>query len=106
MTQSTDGAEAVVVPVGGSLVGSESKTSRAFYWIRCGNMTYVIHNYSNGIFVAKWLLLPIGGSIKAYRKGRDLHLIDDNGKERSARILEEIVNKPATTSGGAKAAPK
>ncbi len=52
---------------------------RAFYWIKTDKITYVVHNYSNGVFIQRWLILTIGGQTKVAVDGKDLHILDDEG---------------------------
>jgi len=65
---------------------------RGQYWIRGANTTYVIHNYANGSLVQWWLRLTLGGTVRVYSDGKNLHVIDNEGKERKCQILQEMVN--------------
>lgn len=94
MTTDQAGTQAVVLPVGGGLYGASVPISRAFYWIRADKITYVIPNYSNGWLIQRWLVLTIGGTVKISADGNNLHILDDDGKDRTVRIVMKVANEP------------
>ncbi len=75
--------------------GTAAIPQRGQYWLRGLNTTYVIRNYSNGTIVGWWVRLTLGGSAKVYSDGKNLHIIDNLGKERKCQILQEMINATA-----------
>jgi hypothetical protein len=93
LTSTQEGTQAVVVPVGTGVYGASVPITRAFYWIKAEKITYVIPNYSNGVLIQRWLVLTIGGTTKVSVDGKNLRLLDDEGKERTVRIVAKIANE-------------
>jgi hypothetical protein len=92
LTSDQSGSETVIVPVGGGVYGATAPTTHQFYWIKTEKITYVIHNYSNGAFVERWLVLTIGGPTKIAVDRKDIHILDDEGKDRKCRVVMKIAN--------------
>lgn len=67
---------------------------RGGYWIRGDRTTYVIHNYANtSMLVAQWwVYLTLGGEAQIFSDGKNLHVIDNQGKERKCQILQSMSN--------------
>ena len=86
------------VLVGGGLSTSSVRRTLALYWIKTDKITYVVSNvvsdYSRGLFMERWLVLTAGGPTKIAIHGSDIHIIDDEGKDRTVRVVWKIANKP------------
>jgi hypothetical protein len=54
----------------------------------------VVSDYSRGLFMERWLVLTAGGPTKIAIHGSDIHIIDDEGKDRKVRVVWKIANKP------------
>lgn len=54
----------------------------------------MIHNYSEGALIKPWLILTVGGPTKVAPEGKNLYVIDTEGKERKCRIVGQIANQP------------
>jgi hypothetical protein len=65
---------------------------RGNYLIRGTDTTYTINNYANGTVVQWWLRLTLGGPVKFFSDGKNLHVIDGEGKERKCKILGQVTN--------------
>lgn len=89
------GTSAAIVPIGNVLYGVSSTNTNSWYWIRLDKMTYVVPNYSNGAWVHRWLILTIGGKNKAAVDGKNLRIVDDEGKERQVKIIAKMTNEVA-----------
>lgn len=94
LTTSKGGTVAVVVPMGDGFAGAAGQQTASFYWIKGEKITYVIHNYSEGAFIKPWLILTVGGPTKVAADGKNLYVIDSEGKERKCRIIGQIANEP------------
>src|ERR1051326_9321134 len=55
------------------------------YWIQGTVDTYILKSSK--------IRLTLGGQVKAYSDGKNLHLIDNEGKERKCLIVREMVNE-------------
>jgi hypothetical protein len=95
LTTDEAGTQSIVLPLGNGAYGASSTVKRSFYWIKTDKITYVIHNYSNGAMVERWLLLTIGGPTTIAVDGKNVHVLDDEGKDRTCRIVMKIAN-PST----------
>lgn len=62
--------------VGTSLAGG--------YWVRGASHTYVMKR-SNA-------RLTLGGAVRVYSDGKNLHFVDNEGKERKCPIVKEMTN--------------
>lgn len=85
------GNEAAVIPVGTALYGVSVPKQNSFYTIQIDNITYSIHNFSDGKMVNRWLLLTVGGETQGYVDGRALHIKDTEGKERKCKIVAQRI---------------
>jgi hypothetical protein len=94
LTTTEGGTVAVVVPMGNGIAGAAERQTASFYWIKGEKITYVIHNYSEGALIKPWLILTVGGPTKVAPDGKNLYVIDTEGKERKCRILGQIANEP------------
>ena len=86
------------VLVGGGLPSSGVRSTLALYWIKTDKITYVVSNvvsnYSKGLFTERWLVLTAGGPTKIAIDGRNIHIIDEEGKDRKVPVVWKIANKP------------
>jgi hypothetical protein len=82
------------VLAGGGLSGSSVRLIHGLYWIKTDRITYVVPNYSRGLFVERWLVLTPGARTKMAIDGRDIHILDDEGKDRAVRLVWKIANRP------------
>ena len=65
---------------------AEVAAVRDYYFVRGASTTYEISGYQKRSI----LHLTVGGSVRAYSDGKDLHVIDNAGKERKCPILREM----------------
>lgn len=86
------------VLVGGGLSASSVRRTLALYWIKTDKITYVVSNvvsdYSRGLFMERWLTLTAGGPTKIAIDGRNIHVIDEEGKDRKVPVVWKIATKP------------
>ncbi len=82
------------VLAGSGLYGSSVHITHALYLIKTDKVTYAIPNYSRGLFMERWLVLTAGDRTKIAIDGRDIHIRDDEGKDRAVRMLWKIANRP------------
>jgi hypothetical protein len=82
------------VLVGGGLFASGDRITQGLYWIKTDKVTYVIPNYSRGLILERWLVLTAGGPTKIALDGRNLHVLDAEGKDRSVRLVWKIATRP------------
>jgi hypothetical protein len=86
------------VLVGGGLSASGVRRTIALYWIKTDKITYVVSNmvsdYSRGLFTERWLVLNAGGPTKIAIEGRNIHVIDGEGKDRKVPVVWKIATKP------------
>ena len=86
------------VLVGGGLSASSVHTTLGLYWIKTDKVTYVVSNlvsgYSRGLFMERWLVLTAGGPTKIAIDGRNIHVIDEEGKDRKVPVVWKIATKP------------
>jgi hypothetical protein len=86
------------VLVGGGLPSSAARSTLALYWIKTDKITYVVSNvvsdYSRGLFLERWLVLTAGGPTKIAIAGRNIHILDEEGKDRTVRVVWKIATKP------------
>jgi len=86
------------VLVEGGLSASAVRNTLALYWIKTDKITYVVSNvvsnYSKGLFTERWLVLTAGGPTKIAIDGRNIHIIDEEGKDRKVPVVWKIANKP------------
>jgi hypothetical protein len=79
------------IPVGTATV--TVPINQTAYWIKAGNMTYVISCYprarANG-----WRCpnLTVNGHTKIAIEGRDAHILDDDAKDRKVPIIAKIAD--------------
>ena len=82
------------VLVGGGLSGSSAHLIHGLYLIKTDRITYVVPNYSRSLFMERWLVLTPGARTKMAIDGRDIHILDDEGKDRAVRLVRKIANRP------------
>jgi len=86
------------VLVGGGLPSAGVRNTLALYWIKTDKITYVVSNvvsdYSRGLFMDRWLVLTAGGPTKIAIDGRNIHVMDEEGKDRKVPVVWKIANKP------------
>lgn len=93
ITSMQTGTQAIALPVGNGIYAASGPTRRSFYRLKGDQYTYVVPNYCKGSFVQAWLRLTIGGTAKiSPENSKTLHVIDDDGKERTVSIVQRIVN--------------
>jgi hypothetical protein len=70
---------------------------RAYYWIRAGNITYVLVNsWAVGFHAAKAPLnLTVNGKVKIFIEGQNAFVLDDSGKEIKRPIVAKIAEPAA-----------
>jgi hypothetical protein len=86
------------VLVAGGLPTSGVRRTLALYWIKTDKITYVVSNsvsdYSKGLFMERWLVLTAGGPTKIAIDGTNIHVIDEEGKDRKVPVVWKIATKP------------
>jgi len=84
-------AGSATVPVGTSSV--TVPINQTAYWIKTGNMTYVISCYPRAVSNG-WRCpnLTVNGHTKIAIDGRNAHILDDDGKDRKVPIIAKIAD--------------
>ena len=82
------------VLAGSGLYGSSVQLIHGVYLIKTDKVTYAIPNYSRGPFMERWLVLTAGGPTKVALDGRNIHILDVEGKDRAVRLVWRIANRP------------
>jgi hypothetical protein len=100
MGTSTNDAGVAVLPVGTGLYGVRIQQTFMYYRLETPDMTYVLSQHCEQSLRVKYkcpLDVTLHGKTRIALDGRNVHVLDDAGKDVELQLVEKIARTPDQT---------